>query len=416
MRDRAISSKFSTHRVSKECTLCNDCNSCNLLTEEQRLQLSTPSYRLKKEKRDLKKSDTPKQDSSSSSLIDPYSVTVVGAVDAQGILQSPGSSSGKGQKTDSSSKPKDLKPKAEKPSKSSSKSHKSSVDSKVDDLDQKWADRFNRVEALLLAKTLDKPDPAFISIKVAPTHSPPASSAISDKPFIRPSGSAPGTDAPGTDLASQSQVTYQSVRPDTLQHTSDLTGSLQTVSKSTSKSQKGRSSTDRLSDQAGTASPVSQQVPSRSSSAPARRLSTSSMDTDTNLSDSPPVDIFVEEGELSDQELETATADPDQTLSEEQTYRETMSGIRSFMGWTHIPEVGLLKDQFVRPPRSQAKWYSFAPNQEKPGQDTGKTVSSWSTDASKINSTYSRIARAAGIAPKRSSLYPGPCTLIYNGG
>ena len=59
---------------------------------------------------------------------------------------------------------------------------------------------------------------------------------------------------------------------------------------------------------------------------------------------------------------------------------------------------GLLKDQFVRPPRSQAKWYSFAPNQEKPGQDTGKTVSAWSTDASKINSTYSRIAKAAGIA------------------
>ena len=437
------------------CINKNDCNSCNLLTEEQRLQLSTPSYRLKKEKRNLKKSDTPKQDSSSSSLIDPYSVTVVGAVDAQGILQSPGSSSGKAQKTDSSSKPKDLKPKAEKPSKSTSKSHKSSVDSKIDDLDQKWADRFNRLEALLLAKTLDKPDPAFTSVKVAPTHSPPASSAISDKPFIRLSGSASGTDASGTDLASQSQVTDQSVRPDTLQHTSDLTGSLQTVSKSTSKSQKSRSSTDRLADQAGTASPVPQQVPSRSSSVPARRLSTSSMDTDTDtdLSDRPPVDIFVEEGELSDQELEAASANPDQTLSEEQTYRETMSGIRAFMGWTHIPEVdtaastaddnpfagpksqpsgkvsvsmptdewlcskmgklnltlmegypsrsseagGLLKDQFVRPPRSQAKWYSFAPNQEKPGHDTGKTVSTWSTDASKINSTYSRIAKAAGI-------------------
>ena len=241
------------------CINKNDCNSCNLLTEEQRLQLSTPSYRLKKEKRDLKKSDTPKQDSSSSSLIDPYSVTVVGAVDAQGTLQSPGSSSGKAQKTDSSSKPKDLKPKAEKPSKSTSKSHKSSVDSKIDDLDQKWADRFNRLEALLLAKTLDKPDPAFTSVKVVPTHSPPASSALSDKPFIRPSGSASGTDASGTDLASQSQVTDQSVRPDTLQHTSDLTGSLQTVSKSTSKSQKSRSSTDRLADQAGTASPTPQQ-------------------------------------------------------------------------------------------------------------------------------------------------------------
>ena len=29
----------------------------------------------------------------------------------------------------------------------------------------------------------------------------------------------------------------------------------------------------------------------------------------------------------------------DQPSSEEQTYRETMSGIRSFMGWTHVPEM-----------------------------------------------------------------------------
>ena len=64
---------------------------------------------------------------------------------------------------------------------------------------------------------------------------------------------------------------------------------------------------------------------------------------------------------------------------------------------------GLLKDQFVcppppPPPRSQAKWYNFVPNQQKTGQDTSNTVSSWSADASKVNSTYSRIAKAAGIA------------------
>ena len=31
--------------------------------------------------------------------------------------------------------------------------------------------------------------------------------------------------------------------------------------------------------------------------------------------------------------------DQDQPVSEEQTYRDTMQGIRSYMGWTHIPEV-----------------------------------------------------------------------------
>ena len=60
---------------SDPCISNNDCNSCNSLTEDQCLQLSMPSYRLKKEKRDLKKSsEPPKQDSSSSSLIDPSSV------------------------------------------------------------------------------------------------------------------------------------------------------------------------------------------------------------------------------------------------------------------------------------------------------------------------------------------------------
>ena len=122
---------------------------------------------------------------------------------------------------------------------------------------------------------------------------------------------------------------------------SDLPGNVQTASKSTCKSSIGKTSTDRHSDLAGTDSPVSRQVHSRSSSAPARRHSTSSMDTDsdTDFTDRPPVDIFVEEGELSDQDPDVTAADPDQTLSDEQNYRETMRGIRSFIGWTHIPDM-----------------------------------------------------------------------------
>ena len=62
------------------------------------------------------------------------------------------------------------------------------------------------------------------------------------------------------------------------------------------------------------------------------------METDSN-SDLPPLDIFVEEGELSDQDPDVTATDPNQTLSEEQSYRETMRRIRSFMGWTHIPNM-----------------------------------------------------------------------------
>ena len=203
-------------------------------------------------------------------------------------------------------------PAADKPSRPLSKSHKSSQDSRIDQLDQKWSERFNRLEALLLARSLEQPEPTFSTVKVTPTHSTPHSSVVSSKPFIKPS----------TDQH----------RPDNTK-SSDLPGNAQTASKLTSKSTTGKVSTDQP-DLAGTDSPFSQQVPSRSSSVPARRHSTSSMDTqsDSDLSDRAPVELFVEEGELSDQDPEASTVDPDLTLSEEQNYRETMSGIRSFMG------------------------------------------------------------------------------------
>ena len=178
------------------------------------------------------------------------------------------------------------------------------------------------------------------------------------------------------------------------------------------------------------------------------------MDTgsDSDSSDRPPVDLFVEEGELSDPDQDP-NSDPDQILSEEQNYRETLRGVRSYMGWNQIPDIestastgednpfagprsqpvgkvsvrlptddwlcnkmaklnitlvegypsrsseagGLLRDQFVRPPKSQSKWYGLFSDQKSPAA-TRDSVTSWSTDASKLNSSYSRIARAAGIA------------------
>ena len=172
--------------------------------------------------------------------------------------------------------------------------------------------------------------------------------------------------------------------------------------------------------------------------------------TPTHSSDRPPIDIFPEEGELSE-DLEANLSDQEQSLSEEQSYRETMRGIRSYMNWEHIPDIdsgattsednpfvgpkvhtpgkvsvnlptdewlcrkmsrlnltlvqgyptrtseagGLLRDQFVRPPKSQQKWYGFHSN---PKKDSEQTVSTWHTGSSRLNSTYLRIARQAGIA------------------
>ena len=72
-------------------------------------------------------------------------------VEDQGILQSPGSSSGaekkKKDKKTTSEKRKSSKS-SDKPSKSvETRPSRSSADDRIDELDKKWADRFNRLEA-----------------------------------------------------------------------------------------------------------------------------------------------------------------------------------------------------------------------------------------------------------------------------
>ena len=44
---------------------------------------------------------------------------------------------------------------------------------------------------------------------------------------------------------------------------------------------------------------------------------------------------------MTDVDQQVTTADTDQDLSEEQTYQETVHGIRSFMRWTHIPDMDM---------------------------------------------------------------------------
>ena len=393
-----------------------ECQLCKALTPEQAAQLATPSYKLKKEKRDKAESTPSKKDSSSSmlvtlspTLVDPARVSVIRAVD--------------GQDTGLSAQPAEKKKKVEekkksvKPKPSTSTAAAVSTDQKFQELDQKWSDRFNRLEALLLAKTLDRPqqEPTFSTVKVVPTHSPLANVTRSE-PFINPA------DQPFT-------------------QTSDLPAT----------------SSDRPAVGATTDPPASSKKADRpstsdkpSSAFQPTRKDTSDSESDSEQSDRPPLDIFVEEGELSD-DPDATSNDPEQSLSEEQSYRETMRGIRSYMGWTHIPDMesaacssddnpfagpkmqtqgkvsvqlptdewlcqkisklnltltdeypscgaeagGLHRDQFLKPPRSQAKWCG-AHQQTK--SNTAETVSPWSSDAAKVNSGYLRIARQAGIA------------------
>ena len=65
----------------------SECKFCIVLTPDQVAQLSTPSYRLKKEKREAKKMEaTPSKDST---LVDPSSVAVIGPVSASATVSSP---------------------------------------------------------------------------------------------------------------------------------------------------------------------------------------------------------------------------------------------------------------------------------------------------------------------------------------
>ena len=167
---------------------------CNLLTSDQKAQLSTLSYQLKREKRDSKKTATPSKDTSTSSvtlsptLVDPAHVSVVGVVDGKGTISSPGLSAQPAAKKVEDKKSSSKSDKSTKSLSTASSSRLASVsaDHRIDELDQKWSDRFNRLEALLMGRTLDRPqEPTFSTVKVALTHSPPAN-VVWKEPFIKP--------------------------------------------------------------------------------------------------------------------------------------------------------------------------------------------------------------------------------------
>ena len=165
-----------------------ECLHCNALTPEQLVYLSTPSYQIKKEKRESKSSTPAKKSSTDSTLsptlVDPSLVTVMGVVDGQSTSRSPGLSD---QPVEKKKKKEDKKASSEKSVKADksvkSSSHRtsstSSTDQKLEVMEQKWSDRFNRLEALLLSKSLDRPqEPVFTTVKVAPTHAPLLVSAL----------------------------------------------------------------------------------------------------------------------------------------------------------------------------------------------------------------------------------------------
>ena len=146
-----------------------DCTLCNSFTTEQCAQISTPSYKIKKEKRDAKRVDNTQP---TDELVDPSRVSVIGVVS--------------GPSADKSPAPPEKKPKKDKPPTKSKKSAPSSAtEDKFSALEDKWADCFNRLEALLLARSIE---PTFSSdVRVVPDPPPPGNVTRGSEPFFQPS-------------------------------------------------------------------------------------------------------------------------------------------------------------------------------------------------------------------------------------
>ena len=88
---------------------------------------------------------------------------------------------------------------SDKPAKSSNdnRSAKSSSGTKIDSLDQKWSERFNQLETLQIARSLEKPQElTFQTIKVTLRHTPPVGSIKPTNAFIKPVNQPPSATQP----------------------------------------------------------------------------------------------------------------------------------------------------------------------------------------------------------------------------
>ena len=140
------------------CVLKKDCPICNAFTPEQIQQLATPTYkdRKNKDKKRVSASPTP-------TLVDPSQVNVLRRVDRKKVAKPETTPTGKKRRSDESPKSSKKKPNS-RPSTDDLRS-----------LDDKWAERFARLEAILLSKSFAVPFEPVVK---------PAEVITSEKPFF----------------------------------------------------------------------------------------------------------------------------------------------------------------------------------------------------------------------------------------
>ena len=152
------------------------CEFCDLLTPEQLLQLSTPTYKIRKEKQKSK-----------DRLVDPSTVTVVSQVEQEAADRPPSASS-----VDYSLPTPYFR-------------------KELQEMDKKWSIRMARLEALItMGPRPSQQQPSFSPVKVPVPHQAPQGS-LSQTPFMQSSVlSGQAAPASGPDGTQASQYMYRS--------------------------------------------------------------------------------------------------------------------------------------------------------------------------------------------------------------
>ena len=354
----------------KECVICRGFN------PEQIQQLSTPTYKDRKDKKATASSSTP-------TLMDRAHLSVLGKVEKVKAVNSTPTT----KKTKHSESP---KPSSNKKKSSSSKPS----DEDLKQLDEKWAERFSRLEAVLLAKTFTVP--------VEPVVKPASDVTPSQKSFFDPG-------------VTTSKLAADKSGPSLDQVTGEAVEEMETATQ-----------------------PLG---------APGAGIATQPVQAPGSFTEVQPTgegDVSAASDSEADQLSVVSRDDPEGEPTEEANYRETMRGVRSFMNWHKVPEFetvsstaddnpfagarvrptgkvsvklpvddwlcrkmsslnltltegyptrntdnsGLLRDQFIKTPRS-SRWYRM--HAEKESEST--TVHTWSPDPAKLNHSFSRVAR-----------------------
>ena len=325
-----------------DCVLKKDCPICKAFIPEQVQQLATPTYRERKnkDKKMVSASPTP-------TLVDPLHVSVLGKVGGEKAVVQPETTPAGKKKRSNSPKP---SPRSSK-KKPSTSSKPSSEDLK--NLDDKWAERFARLGAMLLSKSfavLVEPvvKPAEVITSQKPSFDRGASTsnlAETAEPFgpslvqatgdavVQPRGNesqqiaTQPVEAPGAGTATQpvdSPGAGTATQPVDFPGAGTATQPVQAPGAGPDVLLSGTGDAALSVDQTLTGGRVVQST-SGSESEDDQHSEAGSL-LEGNFRDGSP-----------DRDL-TRDESADQEFSEEASHRETIRGVRSFMDWHKVPE------------------------------------------------------------------------------